>query len=245
MKESILKAVVGVCAAVACLASAAPASAQLYDHMRCFKVKDEAKFAGTVSLTAFQTQFGVADNCRIKGKGKLFCVPVDKQVVEFEDKSKDGIAQLPVFGDELVDDRICYKVKCPKQDIAAEAVSDQFGARMLSGFKTQYLCTPALKGTVTTSTTTTTTLPVDECDPVAQDCAAGGQACYAFDGGVDQCLTSGVLGPGATCAENSACLPGLGCIADQCRQYCNQTPDCSVGSCATVIGLSVGACIPT
>ena len=49
----------------------APADAQ-FDHQRCFKVKDNAKFVAEVNLSALQTQFGVDESCSIIGKAKLF-----------------------------------------------------------------------------------------------------------------------------------------------------------------------------
>ena len=126
------------------------------DHLHCFKAKDSAKFNATATLSALQTQFGFNEECQIKGKGKLFCVPVTKTVTAFEDKSKDGIDQVELPGQELEDDRVCYRIKCPKKDIPAQTVIDQFGTRTMEKFKSQLLCTPAIKGTPPATTTTTT-----------------------------------------------------------------------------------------
>jgi hypothetical protein len=104
-----------------------------------------------VNLEAFvdldSPQFGVAPNCKV-GKAKLFCVPAEKAVISARDKAtKLPITPLPVTGPNP-GDRICYKVKCPEPFPPDTQVTDQFGTRTVTKFKTQLLCTPAVKGGV-------------------------------------------------------------------------------------------------
>jgi hypothetical protein len=123
----------------------ATTQAQLFDHLKCYKVKDEAKFTVDVNLEALQAEFGM-EQCAVKGKGKLFCVPTDKTPSNFVDKSKEGIPPVPFAGQQQTEDRICYKMKCPKVEIDPLQVTDQFGTRNLAKFKPSLLCTPAIKG---------------------------------------------------------------------------------------------------
>ncbi|RMF19530.1 MAG: hypothetical protein D6760_13015, partial [Deltaproteobacteria bacterium] len=134
--------------------AAVSATAQpLYDHMKCYKVKDQAKFLAEVDLNALQSEFGL-EHCVVKGKAKLFCVPVDKDVTTYTDKSKDGIPPVSYNGPEYTNDRICYKIKCPPPTINPLQVTDQFGTRNLEKFKPLMLCAPAVKGVPPTTTTT-------------------------------------------------------------------------------------------
>jgi hypothetical protein len=132
-------------AAATTLTAASVSLAQTFDHLTCFKAKDAAKFAATVNLDVLQDQFEPPGECKVAGKAKLFCAPTQKEVTSFVvDKQPSTPLTIAATGEAI--DRVCYKVKCPKQDIASELVSDQFGSRDLSKFKAQLLCTPAIKG---------------------------------------------------------------------------------------------------
>jgi len=133
--------------AIAVLFSPRISNAQtvLHDHLKCYKIKDKAKFTALVDLAALQTQFP-DEQCRVIGKGKLFCVPVDKSVTSFKDLTKTGIPQVALDGDEQTFDRVCYKIKCPKVAIDPLAITDQFGSRTVGRFRPFMLCAPAIKG---------------------------------------------------------------------------------------------------
>ena len=80
------------------------ADAQIPDHLKCYKVKDPLKLAGTVDLDT--PQFGVDSGCKIS-KAKLFCVPATKTNVAVTDKeTKQPITPLPITGSDP-GDRIC------------------------------------------------------------------------------------------------------------------------------------------
>jgi hypothetical protein len=123
------------------LLGAASALAQpftpLADHLKCYKVKDPLKLVGVVDLDS--PQLGLEQGCKI-GKAKLFCVPVRKRVVQVTPSTP-----MPILGDQQVDDRICYKIKCPTTVIPPKDVVDQFGMRVLTKFRASLLCTPARK----------------------------------------------------------------------------------------------------
>ncbi len=137
---------------------ALPATAQSPDHLKCYKMKDPLKLAGTADLDT--PQFGLDPGCKLSG-AKLFCVPATKTNVAATDKStKQPIMPLPVGGSDP-GDRICYKVTCA-QVVPDQEVTDQFGSRTIGRLKATMVCTPAMKGspppTTSTSTTTTTSI---------------------------------------------------------------------------------------
>jgi len=123
------------------------AHAQTLDHLKCHKMKDPLKLKEMADLIAeSQPQFSATD-CTIS-KPKMFCVPVTKTNV-------DPPAPLTVNGAQLATDFICYSVKCPIVALPNTDVSDQFGSRTQTGYRTTMVCAPAIKGTVATTTTTT------------------------------------------------------------------------------------------
>jgi hypothetical protein len=134
-------------------------SAQVPDHLQCYKVRDPLLLSGTVDLDS--PQFGAAPGCKIaRGTPPLFCVPATKIVVAVRDRATgQPITPLPVAGPDP-GDRLCYKIKCEAPSPPDTEVTDQFGTRTVTGLRAKLLCTPAVKGgppTTTTSTTTTTT----------------------------------------------------------------------------------------
>jgi hypothetical protein len=137
------------------LAGAGEGRAQTYDHLQCFKIRDEKTFRdAAVDLDSVLTQFGL-QSCTIKGGAKKLCVPADKAVTSITDG-----AVIAATSEELGALRLCYKLRCPTTTVPGMTVSDQFGSRSVGSFKAVELCTPANQGppptTSTTSTTTTT-----------------------------------------------------------------------------------------
>jgi len=124
-------------AAAACAAGSSYAAD--YDHLKCYKIKDQKTFkSAAADLDALQARFGL-ENCRIKPAAKLMCVPATKTVTELVDGTPE-----PVAGVTQSDSRLCYKIKCPKSEIEPLVMTDQFGTREVRGFKAVRLCTPAI-----------------------------------------------------------------------------------------------------
>jgi hypothetical protein len=124
---------------------AAPANAQVDDHLQCYRVKDPTKLDALVDLDS--PQFGLAPDCRI-GKTMFFCVPALKTVLSAVDKGTKPpttITPVPITGPNA-GDRICYKARCPFPVQSNNQVTDQFGTRSITRFATTMLCTPAFKG---------------------------------------------------------------------------------------------------
>jgi hypothetical protein len=179
------------------LAVGGTASAQVPDHLQCYKVKDTAIILkGTVDL---QDQLsGPLSPCKIS-KAALYCRATTKSNANVFDITTP-IVPLQFTGVALADDqdRICYKVSCPKLDppVADQTVTDQFGQHTLTKLKTGMLCTPASPGATYCGDGNIN--GVEDCD----GSALGGATCVTLGYG------SGTL----------ACAPGCrydvsGCIA--------------------------------
>jgi hypothetical protein len=168
MRISLGVAVAGVLALVIGDAAAVSAQQQVFDHLKCYKVKElsKRKVKGLVDLIPQQTQFLREADCKLAGP-KLLCVPVSKVNPRTDPPPVAGTPPGPVETDH-----ICYALKCRKPFPGAVTVSDQFGTFTLQPTGTSLLCTPASKEgqttTTTTSTTTTsTTLPQNPCRNLA------------------------------------------------------------------------------
>ena len=135
------------------------ASAQPFDHLKCFKISDTQIFdSAAADIETIEAAFP-AQNCQIKKKAKYFCVPASKNVTAIVNGSDN-----PFASQELLYEQICYKITCPRVTIADQEISDQFGTRTVARPKASMLCVPAVIGpppTTTTTTTSTTTTTID------------------------------------------------------------------------------------
>ncbi|HYC57124.1 MAG TPA: hypothetical protein VEL28_19490 [Candidatus Binatia bacterium] len=137
MKSPMLTLTLSTCL----VASAAGAGAAENDHLKCYKIKDVKTFqSATADLDALRAEFGL-ENCSIKPAAKLVCVPVTKNLTNL-----DGGNPADVEGDPQTDNRLCYRIKCPKSEIAPTFFTDQFGSRQVRAVKAVRLCTPAIQG---------------------------------------------------------------------------------------------------
>jgi hypothetical protein len=130
-------------------ALASGASAQINDHLECFKIKDPLKLNAVVDLDALQDRFDVATvglkGCVLAKKATMFCVPVTKSV-------RPATPPTPatgLVGPPLQTDQLCYKLKCPKPTVTSVQVVDQFAQRQIAGFVPAFLCAPAIKSDAT------------------------------------------------------------------------------------------------
>lgn len=189
------------------LVLAGPAAAQVPDHLQCFKIKDASLvLKGTVDLTNPLT--GPLSPCKIS-KAALYCrgtVKSNPNVFNII----TPITPLPYSGAPVSEDRICYKVSCPKVDPPTpdQLVTDQFGQHNLTKLKTGMVCTPAIVGA---SYCGDGTLDASEdCDGVD----LGGASCVTLGYG------SGTLSCGAGCRYDvSACVPGAFAATGQTLCY--------------------------
>jgi len=117
---------------------------QVFDHLECFKIKTTEKFKATLDVDpGVNPPFPVAAGCTI-GKATKYCVPV-MRTVAVVDESSTLTGGSATVGQDLTDDRICYKVKCPDTDTTSITITgvDRFGNREFTKLKTSEICTPA------------------------------------------------------------------------------------------------------
>jgi hypothetical protein len=107
----------------------------VFDHLECFKPKDTVKLKAVTDLVGPGVY--AATGCKL-GPAKKYCTPVIKQV------TTSNVPVVPLPGQNLTNDFICYKMKCPKVALT-QGVADQFGTRTLTKLKQQELCVPAQK----------------------------------------------------------------------------------------------------
>jgi hypothetical protein len=202
----------GIVAAGLFLLPAGAARAVGLDHLQCYRITDPVKLKAVVDLDS--PQLGIAQGCRVS-RAKWFCVPAGKTVQEA------NVPILPVNGEQQSDDRVCYKVKCPKPFPPDQQVTDQFGSRVLERLVPSILCTPAHKGP---PTTTTTTMP--PCGIIGQEpeqtcggaCPAGERCAFEFGPGGNpdcRCYPDDVTLCGETAFPScgGVCLDGRACQA--------------------------------
>src|SRR5262245_12220227 len=131
-------------------APARPAEAEL-SHLKCHRVIDPLRLQATLDVEGLESEFS-GTGCQL-GSPKLFCVPVAKNNVQPPPTRPD------VTGQDLSDDYVCYKLRCPVQP-PDKQVTDQFGTRMEKRYSAETLCVPAGKaGGSTTTTSTLITVP--------------------------------------------------------------------------------------
>ncbi len=142
-----------------CFAPSAVLASAGVDQLNCYRINDPLKLRGIVDIDS--KAFGLEPGCKIK-KPVLFCVPASSNVREARE-GRVPIEPLNIDGQQLADDRICYKIECKKPFPPDQEVTDQFGSRTVRKLKPFLVCGPAVRGglptTTSTTTSTTTTLP--------------------------------------------------------------------------------------
>jgi CHRD domain-containing protein len=138
------------------------------DHLKCYKVVDPLLLKGPAGkppvewLDLNSPDFGL-EQCRVISGFRLFCVPATKTVTQpLERKFKppggayQSFTPAPFAGENLTEDKICYKIKCdnqmPSPPNPSLGASDQFGERTFTKLKPYLLCGPARQKTTFTFT---------------------------------------------------------------------------------------------
>jgi len=125
---------VGSLAIASILLAAAPARAA-FDHLQCFKIKDNAAAATyTANINPSDLTFSALPaSCTIKTPAKMLCVDAEKtNVVPAPPGSADGLTAQQY---------LCYKAKCTKVQPTA-TLTDQFGSHGIQVKSTKLVCAP-------------------------------------------------------------------------------------------------------
>ncbi len=211
-----ITAIVTATVTVAFLALALPAISQaqnVNDHLKCYKIKDSHRYSAVADLitNSDQSMYPSEAGCRILVKSKEFCLPINKDRI-LQPNNKRDAPHEDVVGQDLTNDFLCYKVRCPTDPTGAmppsvQDVVDQFGQREISGFRTTKMCTPAWKvfdqpvpceqsGAPTCNGDCPN--PTDVCTNIA-----GTLACRCEPEQSDPCELSGAPTCGGDCADAS------------------------------------------
>ncbi len=190
------------------------------DHLKCYLMTDTLNEQFLVDLDS--PQFGLERGCKVV-KATKFCVPVRKTVLEAD--------LVPVSGQELLDDRICYLIQCTPPFPPNQRVQDQFGTRVITHLRPYELCTPAKKVPKCGNARREGT---EECDDgnksngdgCSRTCTLEPQLCPP------PCTTIGApCGSCGTGTCQSQCSgAGLICATNTCVSTCNDT-GCPGGVC--------------
>jgi hypothetical protein len=120
--------------ALAMTVAAVPAHAA-FDHLQCFKIKDNSAPATyTADINPLDATFVAAPpGCEIKVPAKLLCVDAEKtNVAPTPPGAADGASAQPY---------LCYKAKCTKVQ-PSTSVTDQFGVHSIVVKSTKMVCAP-------------------------------------------------------------------------------------------------------
>src|SRR5262245_31042658 len=119
------------------LSGPVPARA-VVDHLECFKVADPLVLKGVVDVDV--SRIGTTlTGCKL-GSAKLYCVPATRTVISA------NVPVQPFDGRPLLDDRICYALRCRNVSPFSHVLEDQFGSHTLGKLRPRLLCTPAVAG---------------------------------------------------------------------------------------------------
>jgi len=208
-------------AVLGALALAVPAAAQpSFDHLACFKVKDQT---GPATYTFSLTNASGTQNCVAKLPAKLGC---------FESAESNVVPTPPGGGPSpgpAVGAVLCYQTKCRRPFTPAAQMEDQFGARMVVFKGAQLMCAPATRGPVGIAPpTTTTTRPPQPCrftDGQCQgQCGAGGVCSAAASSGSCECRTTPCGQADAPTCDGFCTDPSKACVFNLTGCSCVRIP---------------------
>ena len=181
MKTVVATIVIGVS-----LVSAAFAQS---DHLECFKVRDsERKARYTTQLQNLAPPRG----CVVKLPAKLMCVPTISPQLS---PTPPGAAPGRSAGAFL-----CYKVRCKRGAVAALAVTDQFGRRIVKPRRSRLLCAPIPGSNQGEEACVTTTTLVDTTSTTLRE-----HGSTTTRHPTTTTTTTTTLGPGSCSVVNTAC----------------------------------------
>ena len=136
-----MKLLIAVAGLSMSLAVARPIGAQVPDHLKCFKVKDQLRLVNyTADLSGLVPQAG----CKIRVPAALFCVPSTKTNVSPTPPNDLQGPPANAFA--------CYWVKCPRAALPGVILEDQFGTRDGTPLVASMLCAPLMPTGAPTNT---------------------------------------------------------------------------------------------
>ena len=178
---------------------APPVSAQVPDHLKCYKIKDPLKAAYTADLGG-SLGLPADSGCTVKTPGKLLCVDTTKTNVNPAPPGANPGAPAGRF--------VCYKVKCPKLTLDPVSWTDQFGTRTIQPIKPKMLCAP--EPGVNPPCTTGGCAACGSCGDGRCHLQGGGGGCGSVDN-TPQCVSAQSC-QSSMCNSHEQCGPGQVCV---------------------------------
>src|SRR5689334_15642677 len=144
-----MKVLIAVAGLSLSLAFARAAGAQVPDHLKCFKVRDQLRLTRyTADLSGLVPQ----DGCKIRVPAELICLPSTKTNVSPTPPGSGGAGPT-------TNGFACYRVNCPRVSLPGVLIQDQFGTRGGTAGAANLLCAPLMPSGGPTSTSTSTSIP--------------------------------------------------------------------------------------
>jgi hypothetical protein len=218
------------------LGLASPTAAQVPDHLKCFKVRDQLRqLVYTADLSGLVPEAG----CRIKVPAAMVCLPSTKTNVS---PTPPGGGEGPPAGGFA-----CYRVKCPRAELPDVVIDDQFGTRIGTPAFAKMVCAPLNPTTAATTSTTTvsisttsTTLPCPYSGPPIYD-PDSFAACSPSCAGA-HCVPSEIV-PSGIQSLLASCTDGV-CAPDPIIAAAGQFVPDTCRSIAGVEGRCLSTCMP-
>jgi hypothetical protein len=219
------------------LALASPAAAQVPDHLKCFKVRDQLR---QVFYTADLNGLVPEAGCKIRVPAAMICLPSTKTNVS---PTPPGGGEGPPAGSFA-----CYRLKCSRDtEFPDVVIDDQFGTRLGTPAFAKMLCaplnpttTPMVSTTTVTTSTTSTTLPCPYSGPPIYD-PNSFAACDPSCSGA-HCVPTEIV-PSGLQSLMAACTDGL-CAPDPIIAAAGQFVPSTCTSIAGVEGRCLSTCLP-
>jgi hypothetical protein len=219
------------------LALAAPTAAQVPDHLKCFKVRDQLREAFyTADLNGLVPEAG----CRIRVPATLICLPSTKTNVS---PTPPGGGESPPAGSFA-----CYRLKCSRDtEFPDVVIDDQFGTRLGTPAFAKMLCaplnpttTPTVSTTTLPASTTSTTLPCPYTGPAIHDPNSFAGCDPSCSGA--HCVPTGIV-PSGLQSLMATCTDGL-CVPDPIIAAAGQFVPSTCTSIAGAEGRCLSTCLP-
>ena len=141
------------------------ASAQVLDHLKCFRMKDQrgqTNIHYTLTLTpAAGSPFTTETGCTVRSRARTICVPVAKSAI--------SPSPLPTPAGPPAEVHVCYDARCPREQDVTVNVLDQLGGTgpvlVRQHAQRRQLCVPAPSGPPPVFCGNGVLDPGEECDP--------------------------------------------------------------------------------
>jgi hypothetical protein len=125
----------------------ASATSPVHDHLECRRALDASESDARVDLETLP--FGLDEGCVVEAKVREVCTPATAGVLAggssraSSDASAGESSDDAFTGEDLREERTCYRITCPRRAHAPMLASDRFGAREIRVRRAARICVPS------------------------------------------------------------------------------------------------------